>query len=750
MNSPLPLEGLRVLDFGQYIAGPMTAMYLADYGADVIRVDPPGGPRHQTAANATWNRGKRSIVLDLKSADDLRIALQLVDQADVLVENFRPGVMQRLGLGPRQMLGRNPRLVYCSIPGFAAVDPRAGMRGWEGVVSSATACYALYEPQAGDRPIYTAIPYPSIYGAFLASTSIVMALLARERDGLGQHVEVPLFNAMFNAYSNRALKVWNLPKFRQVPKGHYVLCGDGRWLMYAAGDKNIGKFLESISKSELHKAGLTPEELTHRLVDVFLTRPAAEWENDILDLGIECMTCHPGSEWIHHPQAKATAIIEDFEDPVLGRFRGPGLHVRLSDSPGRVRFPRREPDADRAQILSELAASTATAVASPPVRPLKDEPDRPGPLAGVRVLDLSLFIAGPTCGRVLAEFGADVIKIDSPHRDQVNWHCDVNRGKRTLLLDLKKPEGVDIFWRLVEGADVILQNQRKGVMEKMGIGYEQVRARKPSIVYCSINAFGQTGPAASRPGVEVMAQAMTGMQSRYGGEKPAVNPFNACDFGTGVTSAFAIALALFHRRRTGVGQHIDNALLFTATMLQSPFLQEYRGKRWDEVSGQQALGTGPLNRCYEAADGWLFIRATRQELQASAAFAELAGLLQADLVPALERQFREKTVREWVSLLNQAGLSAHAVVQEVIELMGDPIVLAHGLSVTRFHQDFGPVTTTGPAAILSATPMRVGRPSPRPGSDAAGVLQEIGMAGELERLIRDRVIVVDGVRAHSG
>ncbi len=746
-NSPLPLEGVRVLDFGQYIAGPMTAMYLADYGADVIRVDPPGGPRHQTAANATWNRGKRSIVLDLKSADDLRTALQLVNQADVLVENFRPGVMQRLGLGPREMLSRNARLVYCSIPGFAAVDPRAGLRAWDGVLSAATACYALYKPQRGDRPIYTAIPYPSIYGAFLASTSIAMAMLARERDGLGQHVEVPLFNAMFNAYSNRALKVWNGPKFRQVPKGHYVLCADGRWLMYAPGDKNIGKFLESISRGELHKAGLTPEELTQRLADVFLTRTAAEWENCLLDLGIECMTCHPGSEWIHHPQAKATAIIEDFEDPVLGHFRGPGLHVRLSESPGRVRFPRHELDVDRAQILSELAASTSNAVASQQARP---QADKPGPLAGVRVLDLSLFIAGPTCGRVLAEFGADVIKIDSPHRDQVNWHCDVNRGKRTLLLDLKQPEGIAIFWRLVEGADVILQNQRKGVMEKMGIGYEQVRLRKPSIVYCSINAFGQTGPAAKRPGVEVMAQALTGMQSRYGGEKPAVNPFNACDFGTGVTSAFAIALALFHRRRTGLGQHIDNALLFTATMLQSPFLQDYRGKRWDEVSGQQALGTGPLNRCYEAADGWLFISAARQELQACPAFAPLAALPEAELAPALERQFREKPVLEWVSLLNKAGVAAHAVVQEVINLMSDPIVLAHGLSVTRFHQDFGPVTTTGPAAVLSRTPMNVGRPSPRPGSDALSVLQEIGMAGELERLIRERVIVVEGVRAHSG
>jgi len=744
MSSTGALEGVRVLDFGQYIAGPMTTMYLADYGADVIRVDPPGGPRHDTPANATWNRGKRSIVLDLKKPDDLQTALALVDRADVMVENFRPGVMQRLGLGPQAMTARNPRLVYCSLPGFAAVDPRAGLRAWEGVVSAATACYAP-DPTAGTgRPLYTAIPYPSSYGAFLASTSIAMALFARERDGRGQHIEVALFNAMFNAISNRALKVWNGPKFHQLPKGHHVRCSDGRWLMYTPGDKNIGKFLESIGRGELHKAGLSPQELTRRLADTFLTRSSAEWEKHILDLGIECMTCHPSADWLHHPQAAATAIIEDFEDPVLGRFRGPALHLRLSDSPGRVPFPRRMPDADRAQILQELQAPRKAPVAIASTNEFR------GALAGVKVLDLSLFIAGPTCGRTLAEFGADVIKIDSPHRGQVNWHPDVNRGKRTLLIDLKQPQGMEIFWRLLDQADVVLQNMRKGAMEKMGIGYEQVCKRYPNIVYCSINAFGQSGPAALRPGVEVMAQAMTGMQNRFGGERPAINPFNACDFGTGVTSAYAIALALLHRRRTGRGQHVDNALIFTASMLQSAFLQGYEGRQWNEVSGQQVLGTGPVQRCYQAADGWLYISARNGELEKCPDLAELATLTGEALPSALEKRMREKTVDAWVSLLNAAGVPAQRVVNEVIDLMTDPIVLAHGLSLTRFHQDFGPVTTTGPGALLSRTPLSVGRPSPRPGTDAASVLEEIGLGGELERLVREGVIVVDGVKAHTG
>ena len=140
---PGALEGTRVIDFGQYIAGPLTGMLLADQGADVIKVDPPGGPLWKTPGNATWNRGKRSILLDLKQPGDLAAARSLVQSADVVVENFRPGVMDRLGLGPEEMTRAHPRLVYCSLPGFASDDPRAAVPAWEGVVVAASGNFLL-------------------------------------------------------------------------------------------------------------------------------------------------------------------------------------------------------------------------------------------------------------------------------------------------------------------------------------------------------------------------------------------------------------------------------------------------------------------------------------------------------------------------------------------------------------------------------------------------------------------------------
>ena len=150
-------------------------------------------------------------------------------------------------------------------------------------------------------------------------------------------------------------------------------------------------------------------------------------------------------------------------------------------------------------------------------------------LEGVRVLDLCIILAGPTCGRTLAEFGADVIKIDNPARGGfVQSHNDVNRGKRSILLDLKSDEGATFSGSLVDTADVVAQNYRAGKLEKLGLGYEEVRKRKPDIIYASLNAYGHLGPWATRPGHEQFAQATTGMQRRFGGDgQPRYNPIRS-------------------------------------------------------------------------------------------------------------------------------------------------------------------------------------------------------------------------------
>jgi crotonobetainyl-CoA:carnitine CoA-transferase CaiB-like acyl-CoA transferase len=373
-------------------------------------------------------------------------------------------------------------------------------------------------------------------------------------------------------------------------------------------------------------------------------------------------------------------------------------------------------------------------------------------LAGVRVLDLCIILAGPTCGRTLAEFGADVIKIDNPRRGGfVSSHNDVNRGKRSILLDLKSADGREVFWKLLDTADVVAQNYRAGKLARLGLSYEDVRQRKPDIIYASLNAFGHIGPWAERPGHEQFAQATTGMQSRFGGDgPPALQPNPINDYGTGFMGAYAVALALLHRQRTGEGQHVDTALAYTAMLHQSPFMQSYTGKRWDEPSGQDRLGSGPLHRAYRARDGWFFIGARQGEAPRLATVDGLAGLASLHgeaLEQALEVRFSEDTVATWVTRLTRAGIGAHRHIADLEALMQDPWVTAHGLSLTREHDEVGLVTTCGPAPRLSRTPIHPGQPAPKPGVDGPDILTEIGLGDRIEALIEAGVVRVDGVAA---
>ena len=296
------LNGLKVIDFGQYIAGPLLAMLLADAGAEVIHVDPPGGPRWDDPANAVLQRGKRSIELDLKTAAGVDSALDLVRHADMLVENFRPGVMGRLGLGYDAIQAANPRLVYCSIPGFSGDDARASMRGWEGIVSAATSIYRPPRrfgpagPITDTDPSFTATPLLSTYAAAIAAHTVVAALLARDLSGRGQRVEVSLFDAAYEVFGHELQMAHNMSSgaFKPPPRpglGHYK-CKDGRWLhLCLFEDRHMRWFAQEFVPEWLAEGVAEPDrlradpelqvELIKRFTELFQTRDAAQWEHDI-------------------------------------------------------------------------------------------------------------------------------------------------------------------------------------------------------------------------------------------------------------------------------------------------------------------------------------------------------------------------------------------------------------------------------------------------------------------------------------
>lgn len=445
-------------------------------------------------------------------------AWRLIDSADIVIENFRPGVMDRLGLGVEAMTRRNPGLIYCTIPGFAADDPRAALRAWEGILDAATEnCI----PRAGEpppqwdatRPTYTALSLASNVGGFLAATAIVMALIARQRAGKGQHVNVPLFDAMFTliGHSGAYLNARGLRR----PSGIHgrgagcYRCGDGKYVQF---DMSSPRHLTWFAR----EAGITVEwgpelldldrnadpevnqQLHARLRELFVTRSAAAWEDIGNRAGAAIGWVRTVAEWIRTPHARALGAVVQLDDPEFGPTWMAGLPVRLTGSPGVPQGPRRRPDADHAEIVAELDRL--------PPRPLLEapKPDLVHPLQGLQVIDLCLALAGPTCGRLLHEFGAEVIKVQQPNAGIGGY---LNRGKRSLLLDLRAAGARQVFWRMVDTADIVLENFAPGTADRLGIGYDEVRARRPGIVYTSISCYGQIGPWRGHRGWERQGQA---------------------------------------------------------------------------------------------------------------------------------------------------------------------------------------------------------------------------------------------------
>ena len=735
------LRDIHVVEFGQYVPGPMLGMLLADQGAHVIKVERPGGdPARSEPAFATWNRGKRSAILDLKTDAGRKTAQRLAAHADVVIENFRPGVAERLGIGYDELSAANPGLIYCSLPGYGAEHPARYEPGWDPVISAQTGLYPETDASNGE-PLFTPLPIASTFAALLGSVSVAMAVNARDQTGRGQRIEVPLHSAMFTAMGSRIIKFNNYEyvdqfDFPRTVMSHPYQCSDGRWIYHH------GMF-ERFARQTLTAAGRTEwideavsffgrpidadtlAQWQERFAAMFKERTAWQWEADINAQGGACTVCKTVDEWLVHEHAVAGKMVVEVDDAEHGTMKQPGVQVRLRGTPGAIqsRAPRLGEHTDA--VLSELDAAPAR----PAPAPANGNGDIMSALQGVRVLDLCIILAGPTCGRTLGEFGADVIKIDDPTRilDPVGY-IDVNRGKRSIMLNLKTEEGRQVFWKLVETADVIVENNRKSAVERMGLGYEAVKKVKPDIVYASLNAFGYDGPWSERAGWEQLAQGTSGMQVRRGGRDgaPMLAPYAVNDYGTGLMGAYAVALALHERNRTGRGQSVDSGLALTAGLLQSPYFLDYDGYQRDDLEGVEVRGYAASSRLYQAADGWLYLHCPDDAAyRALLALLGLAGVSDDAAADAIAAAVGGNTIEHWSRTLWPAGVAVTPNLN-MEDYRHDPVVRQAGFIVTREHPVWGSVDHSGTTARLSATPPRLGPPAPYFGMHTDDILAEAG------------------------
>ncbi|MCP4344199.1 MAG: hypothetical protein GY795_01565 [Desulfobacterales bacterium] len=739
-----PLKGIKIIDFGHYYAGPIAGMLLADQGAEVIKIERPGSVEEKNPEYEIFNRGKKIISLDLKDSDNLEKIKSLIKSADAVIENFQTGVMEKLGLGADEMLKMNPGLLYLSLPGFSGGDKsKASIKAYEGIINASAGIFTglhMFRSLFGFSPVYTPLPMASVYGALHGAVAVTISLYARETTGKGKKIEVPLAGAALSALGGLILKVHNQPKVYNIPpvsgmiiktvfpllkwyvakKGKPLeqkilsktadllpplmdsfLCSDGKWFYTLTAEnqrlsplflKEMGIYdkliKEGMVEKNIYKAGILPNNaadagnlsskwkkiIRKELTELFAQNSSDYWYEKLNKAGIPCSAQMTSEEWLQLPEPAAGCLTVDIDTDNHGKLRQPGVLLTLGKTPESCYQPGPAKRVSLDEVLQAAVEKTGRTVAG-------NADFSKGILNGVRVLDLSTVIAGPTCGRTLAEYGAEVIKIDCPDpytgaRVMCWYYIEVGTGKKSILLNLKNKAGMEIFLKLVKTSDIIIHNFKPGTAERIGIGYETLKKHNPAIICCHLTAFA--GPRkyawTERRGYDPVLQAATGIMKRYGGnQKPEAHGIaSAVDYLTGYAAVFGAALSLFKRKRAGTaeGDIAETSLAQSAQLIQLPFMYySEKYKTGNEPAGQDILGEHSLCRAYKAKNGWIFI-ASASESEGAKNLAEIQILKSIPLgegrhseerISFLEKKIRSKKISYWVTEINRVNVACHSI-----------------------------------------------------------------------------------------
>ena len=562
-----PLVGLRVVDCSHGTAGPRLTGMLADYGADVIWVEAPGGDplrRRMPAAAAVFNRGKRSITLDLQNASHGEQLLRLVARADVFVESWRPGVAGRLGLDFATLSEVNARLVYCSISGFGQQGAHADTPGYEALVHAVAGTMA---EQAGLRegPIYPGLPFAAIGAAYLGAIGVLAALYRRTSDTRSRYVETSLFDGAL-AYrsgslgeSDQSVAAMTASGMERAPttEGTRIVtrsfaCADGEYVgIHTAAVGAFGRLMGVLGLEDRIPPSasgldlgvpLEPDQvgiLADEIPRLIAARPRAYWVEQLMAADV-CVVehLHP-TEAYDTPQVRHNDMVQKLDDPVLGLVSQIAPAAKFSSSSHNLLGPAPRVGQHNDDVRADTGGWQERA------DPVRHPPASGALLEGVRILDMGAYFAGPYSSRLLADFGADVIKLEpvqgDPMRGFVTTFNVAQAGKRGLAADLKDPAVARALRQLIEWADVVHHNLRPGAAERLGIDYEAVSRLNPRAVYLYAPGWGAHGPFAMRQSFAPMLSGYAGVTYEVAGKfNVPLPPVAHEDPGNGLLGAVAM------------------------------------------------------------------------------------------------------------------------------------------------------------------------------------------------------------------
>ncbi len=796
-------DGLHVVEMGAgSIASSMAGMILADAGARVLKIEPPDGDRLRREVPSgflVWNRGKESVVADLRRPAGQERLRQLAAAADVVIEAFSPGTTDGWGIGADVLCAINPALVHCSITGFGPVGPYANIKSYDPLIAAKVGLFARGGFGHRDGPIHYPVPWGSFGAALQAVAGILGALVVREQTGRGQRLGATMVAGLdpvdyfVSTVAQLMVKRGEEPALdarTHIGASRYgvlVATKDGRFIQTSTLLPHQGQALTRVAGID----HVLDDPRFANLPQFATAEDAQEWEDllweafrkEELKHWLPLLEASPdvafevaatSEEGTHHPQIAHNGDIVTVEDEVHGPIREVGPIAHFADTP----------------LVIERSAPALDANDGP----FTSRPTRTGgnpapehPFADVTIVEFGCFYAMPYGVTMAAALGARVVKIEDgkgdPHRSSFGAEVASNKttaGKESISIDLRSQQGREIAQQICANADVFVTGYRSGVADRLGLGYHELRRLNPRLVYLHAAGYGTEGPYAHRALYAQAAQAVAGSFGRQVGYwadptqnagmtvmevqvivAPRLNQVVDGDSNAALGVLAALALAIYHQRRTGQGQFVRTSMISGNAWCYSDDFCTYDGKPPVRLCDSEYYGTSALDRVYKTAEGWVCLAVRTQpefealvnalgmnELVTDERFADATARAANDdaLAAALGTRFKDKPAAEWETALLAADVGcveAYMKGQPAFTSF-DPVLRETGLTVEIEHPMFGPIVRAAAPVSFSETPGKVAPPCAR-GEHNHVILSELGYSpDEISKLEADGVLYPPG------
>lgn len=791
------LSEYRVLDLTDE-RGHLAAFILAQMGAEVIAIEPPSGSHARQLApfaegiddgehslhHWAYNRGKKSVVLDLDTPDGISELRRLIAGADIMFDSFDPGVMASLGLTPSEIAELNPHMIDVSITAFGGDGPKANWEHSDLTLQAAAGNMVL----TGDddrSPLRAGGTLPQAFGnaASEAAGAALIALFERQStSGLGQHIDVSAQHSMNQCTQSNSLAtpLGATPPTRLaggVELGGIRIqimwpCLDGYASVSFLFGPAFGPFTTNLM-TWIYEEGFCDEATRDKdwveyalmlldgreskeeyqrvkdiLTEFFATKTKAELLEAAMKRRVLITPVTTTEEVVNSEQLDFRGYWETVEHGDGSMVDYPGAFAKFAETPLKVLAEAPRLGDHTVQVLSEPDRGADVAITEPIASTAL-------PLEGVKVLDFMWAMAGPAASRVLADYGAEIVRVESSNKldavrsispfpadvadpDKSGIYHNMNAGKRGLTLDMAKPGAVDVIWDLIDWADVVLESFSPKAMTAWDLDYQQIQKRRPDIIMASSCLMGQTGPLAMLAGFGTMAAAISGFFYPVGWtDRAPTGPYSAyTDYTSPRWLVASVMGALEHKRRTGQGQYIDLSQAEAALHLMAPALLEYsvNGNIWERAGNRDIVFAPQGGYPTSGNDNWIAISCKDDDQWQSLAQEMNRGDL-ADLT-ADERHAQhdelDSVISAWtveqegielMERLQTLGVAAH-IVQNSPELVADEQMTHRGCFVEVAHASHEPFFVDGTRFHMSRTPAQVTHAGPIFGEHTFEILME--------------------------